>query len=503
MKHRKWNQSCRLAFLLLALCADCILTAQANPSAPSIAAIINALQTHQFDKALSLSGAALKQAPEDKRLWTLRGMAYSGKNEQSSAMKAFDHALALDRNYLPALEGAAQIKFQAGSSAAKPLIYRILDQRPGDPTSYGMLGFLEYRENNCPQAISDFEKASQALANQPNGLGAYASCLATVGRYDDSIPVFQQALNLAPDDHRLRSNLAIAQWKANRNADALATLQPIIDSPSADENTLMLAADIHESDNDTAQAVTLLRKAILANPHAVDPYLDFAAISFDHASMQVGIDILNAGLTQLPQEGRLYLARGILYAQLGQSAEASSDFETANRLDPNLSFTGVAEGLVQSQEHKSAEALNTFRAAAQAHPKDALAQYLFAEALSQQGKAEGNPEYKEAVAAAERASRLDPHMVAAHDLLATLYLQNGRAEMAVKESRAALAADPKDQQAIYHLILALRKTNDKDQIPALLKQLADLRAAAKSEGAQKKRYKLEEMPASSPSASQN
>jgi tetratricopeptide (TPR) repeat protein len=216
--------------------------------------------------------------------------------------------------------------------------------------------------------------------------------------------------------------------------------------------------------------------------------------------MQVGIDILNAGLTQLPREARLYLARGILYAQLGQFREAASDFDTANQLEPNLSFTGVAEGLVESQEHKSSEALSTFRAAAKAHPDDALAQYLLAEALSQQGTAEGTPEYKESVAAAERAARLNPHMVAAHDLLATLYLQNSRVEMAVKESRAALAADPKDQQAIYHLILALRKTSEKDQVPALLKQLADLRAAAKTEGTQKNRYRLEEMPASSPLA---
>ncbi|QNI32579.1 tetratricopeptide repeat protein [Alloacidobacterium dinghuense] len=487
--------------LLLLICSLLPIAHAISQTSP-VGPIVHALQNHQFDEALTLSDSALKQAPEDKRLWTLQGMAYSGKNEPASALKAFEHALTLDSSYLPALEGAAQIEFQAGSPKAKAFALQILAQRPTDPTSHAMLGFLEYREKNCTDAVSDFERGSQALANQPNGLGAYAACLAMLSRYDESIPVFQQALNLQPDSQRIRLNLAIAQWKANRASDALATLQPALDSSPPEENALLLAANIDESTNDTSHAVQLLRKAILANTKNVDAYLNFASISFDHASMQVGIDILNAGLTQLPKEARLYVARGVLHAQLGQFSNAASDFETANRLDPNLSFTGVAEGLVESQEHKSSEALSTFRAAAKAHPDDALTQYLLAEALSQQGQTEGTPEYKEAVTAAERAAKLDPHMVTAHDLLATLYLQNGQTQFAVRESRAALAIDPKDQQAIYHLILALRKTDEKDQVPALLKQLTDLRTAAQTEGTQKKRYQLEEIPASSPATSQ-
>jgi tetratricopeptide (TPR) repeat protein len=203
---------------------------------------------------------------------------------------------------------------------------------------------------------------------------------------------------------------------------------------------------------------------------------------------------VNAGLTQLPRESRLYLARGVLLAQMGKTQVALADFETASRLNPGLSFVGVAEGLAQSQEHQTGEALNSFRAAAKAHPDDALTHYLLAEALSQQGKGQGTPEYREEVAAAQRAALLDPGMVVAHDLLATIYLQSGRSDLAAKESRTALAVDPNDQQAVYHLILALRKSKEKDQIPSLLKQLSALRAAEQTEGAQKRRYKLEEMP---------
>ena len=245
--------------------------------------------------------------------------------------------------------------------------------------------------------------------------------------------------------------------------------------------------------NDTQHAIDLLRRAILSDPKNVDAYLDFANLSYDHASMQIGIDILNAGIGQLPNEARLYLVRGILYTQLGKFDEAEEDFGTANRLDPGLSVLGAVQGLAESQQHKSIEALAAFRAAARAQPTDALTQYLLAEALSQESPREGNSDDAEEVAAAKRACDLDPSMVAAHDLLATIYLRDGQTSLAIEQSNAALAVDPKDQQAIFHLVLGLRRTGQKDQISALLKQLAALRNAAQSEAAHTKRYQLQEI----------
>jgi tetratricopeptide (TPR) repeat protein len=459
----------------------------------SVSTVVDALRGQDFDGALRLSRAALKQTPRDQRLWTLRGMAFAGKGSQAEALSAFQHALKVEPAYLPALEGAAQIEYNREDPAAKQLLERILVQRPDDPTTHAMLGYLEYRKQDCALAITHFEASMPVLASQPNGLGAYGACLVVLDRYAAAVPLFQQARALAPENEKLRLNLAVSQWRADHPEDALSTLQPALSSSPIDVSAALLAADIHESINDTPKAVELLRNAILADSTNVDAYLEFASLSASHASMQVGIDMVNAGLTQLPKESRLYLARGVLLAQIGKTQEAIADFETANRLNPGLSFVGVAEGLAQSQEHQTGVALNNFRAAAKTQPDDALTQYLLAEALSQQGKGQDTPEYREEVAAAQRAALLDPHMVAAHDLLATIYLQSGRSDLAAKESRAALAVDAKDQQAVYHLILALRKTEEKDQIPDLLKRLTALRAAEQMEWEHKRRYKLEEM----------
>jgi len=227
----------------------------------------------------------------------------------------------------------------------------------------------------------------------------------------------------------------------------------------------------------------MLRKAILANPKIPDAYLQFAYLTYQHGSPKIGIDILNAGLTQLPREARLYLVRGIFLCQMGEFTKAIDDFQTANRLDPRLSYVDVAKGIVESQVHKPTEALAQFRTAAKEHPNDALTLCLLAEAISQEEK----PDLAEEIEAASRAVQLDPKLVAARDLLAGIYLQAGDKQRAIKQSEAALATDSKDQQALYHLILALRETERKGEIPALMKRMSELREADKAEDSPQKR----------------
>jgi tetratricopeptide (TPR) repeat protein len=379
-------------------------------------------------------------------------------------------------NYLPALEGAAQSEFQLGNDAAKPLLLRVLAQIPEDPISNEMLAVLEFRKGNCNDAVDHFEKAATVIASKPAALTEYGWCLDKLSKNEEALRVFAHVLTLDPTKPEARYNLALAQSNSHQDEEALATLQPLIEASPGDQTALALTAKILESKGDTPDSVEMLRRAILANPKNVDVYLQFAMLSFEHASPKVGIDILDAGLTELPNEPRLYLARGVLLTQLGEFSQAADDFEKASRIDPQLSFLNVAEGLVKSQQHMSAEALAKFRAAVIAHPNDALAQYLLAEALQELGKPEGSPEYREEMGAASRAVKLDPNLFAAHDLLSSIYLENGHPDLSIEHSRTALRLDPDDQQAVYHLILALRKTGQKDQVQVFMKRLVELRA---------------------------
>ena len=93
---------------------------------------------------------------------------------------------------------------------------------------------------------------------------------------------------------------------------------------------------------------------------------------------------------------------------------------------------------------------------------------------------------------AKKAVELRPTLGAAHDVLAKLYLKTGQYSESAAQCRKAIEIDPKDQSAVYHLIQALRKTDEKTEIPELLNRLALLRQQATNNEREQYRYKLVE-----------
>jgi tetratricopeptide (TPR) repeat protein len=253
-----------------------------------------------------------------------------------------------------------------------------------------------------------------------------------------------------------------------------------------------LAAAAYEADQNTPEAVRALRQAIVSNPHDVNLYIDFANISLDHQSFQVGVDMINAGLRAEPKAAPLYVARGILHVQLAQYDEAEADFEKADALDPRQAIGSAAEGLVAVQENDPEQALAKVRAKLIKAPNDAFLHYLKAEIISQRGPDPGSAEFREAMTAAKKAVELRPSLGAARDILAKLYIQQGENAAAIEQCRKALNTDPKDQTALYHLIQAQRKSGQTSDLPELLKQLAALREESTKEESERNRYKLVE-----------
>ncbi len=334
--------------------------------------------------------------------------------------------------------------------------------RPDNPTAHAMLAVLQYRKKDYAHAAENFGQCGAALSSQPVALAQYGISLARLKRYDEAVPILQRALSLQPYAPGTRYNLALVQWQAGHPQDAAETLSPLLENAPAGGDPVGLGVQVYESAGNTPAAVELRRKAIQANPKDPANYLAFAMLSYDHGSFQAGVDMVDAGLTQIPNNAQLYLTRGILLSELAQFDKAMADFEHADQLDQHLSLTSTAKGLVHSQEHDLKAAVASFRAEVKQHPNDALTQYLLAEALMEQGPAVGSPGYQKGLAAANRAVRLDPKLAQAHDLLTTAYLRAGKTDLAMEHSRAALQSDPQDQSAVYHLILALRKTDHKD-----------------------------------------
>lgn len=469
-----------------------ILLSDGPAQVDNSAAIGSALQSKDFDHALELLKPALRQTPESDILWTMQGVALSGKGQNKEALASFRHALKIAPDNVRALEGAVQIEYEAGNPSAIPLLKRMLRLRPNDETSHGMLAVLSYQQGDCPTAVDHFAKAGSLLQSQLPALHAYATCLVKLKKLDQAVEVFEKALALNPQDAQERRLLASVQVMAHKPQDAVATLTPLLANDSVDANTLEVASAAYEDTHDTDKAVDTLRRAILLDPKNVDLYLDFAAISATHQSFQVGINVVNEGIQLQPSAAPLYFARGVLYVQLAEYDKAQADFETAYQLDPTQSLSTAAQGLAAAQQNDLDRALASVQNKLAKKPHDPILLYVQADVLSQKGAETGSPEFGTAMRSAEEAVALRPTLGPARAVLAKLYLQSGKYADAATQCRKALEIDPKDQTSLYHLIQALRKSGKTGEIPELLKRLALLRQDATKEEREQYRYKLVE-----------
>lgn len=481
-----FRQHCA-GLLVLWSCALALAQAPAGGLAPVKAA----LQRKDFNSALQLLDSRLKISPKSPQLWTLRGLAYYGERDEKKALASFEQALKYAPDYLPALEGSAKIEYDAESQRAPQLLQHILRLKPGDQTSHAMLGALAFKRGDCGQAIPHFEQSGALLDTQPLAIQEYAACLMKANQMEKAIAACARLVESRPEDADSRRNLATVQIAAHQPQAALQTLEPLL-AKDPDVATMRLATAAYEDNKDTPNAVKTLREAIVKNPRDVGLYVDFANLAMDHQSFQAGIEMINAGLALEPNSAPLYLTRGVLYVQLAEYDKAEADFDKSEQLNPHQSASAAAYSLmVEERDQKDPDqALATVRSKLVKRPADPYLLYLQAAIVADKAPDPGSAEFRQAVQSAKKAVAGRPSFCAAYDVLAKLYESSNQFELSTEQSRTALRCDPQDQTALYHLIQTLRKSDDKSEIPDLLKRLAKARHDAAREEAEHNRYKL-------------
>jgi tetratricopeptide (TPR) repeat protein len=470
----------------------------AMASKESIVAIEASIRSQAYDQALQQASAALTGAPKDYRLWTLKGIVFSIQGNDQESLRAFDRALAMAPDYSAALKGEVQIYAKTQDKRAIPLLERILKTEPKDETAHEMLALMEQTQGDCAAADEHFGFIVDAIEKHPRSLAAYGSCLVQTGHPEKAVPVFQQLVAALPEQTFAKYDLAVVLVETKQNQAAIDTLEPLLTAGNADPDLLSLAADAYEASGNTPKAVALQRQAIVLDPRNAAYYTSFAAICLDHDSFQVGVDMIDAGLKYISNDPSLYLSRGLLYAQMAQYDKAEADFKTAERLDAKQSISAYALDLAELEKNNSEGALAQIRAQLKLHPESALLHYLLAKQLSSQmsnSSAEAASKVSdEAQQAALQAVKLKPDMTEARDLLATMYTDSAQYGLAIEQCRLALQTNPGDQTAIYHLIVALRHAGSEEQraeIPALVKRLAELQKVSRQQETDRKRFKLE------------
>ncbi|MCC6537460.1 MAG: tetratricopeptide repeat protein [Bryobacterales bacterium] len=452
-----------------------LLIAIALPAlAADISAIRELIRTGRFTEAAAACDRDLRAAPGNPALLTLKGLALRGAGDRTGSLAAFRAA---GPRYLPALQAAAQIEYEAKDPRARQTLESIVQLDPANPTAHAMLADLAFTAGDCPRALAHLPKSpASPLSRWRTGV-----CLFQTERWREAAAEFAALLKVR-EHAPTRFNLALSLWRAGDPAATLAALQPL---PSPDADALSLQAAALRARGDVPGALALLQRGVADYPRDERLLVELAALCLDQNAVELGIRVLEAGVGAMPQSARLLTALGVLHVRAGQAERAQSTFEQAARFAPEsgLGQTGVA--MLMLQMGLAAEAAAHLRALPAEAP---LVRLTLARALSQMNP----PDNAAAIKTLRELLARDPKQAAAHGLLGKLLAQTNQPAAAIAELEQALALDPQDRASAHQLLLLYRRAGRPTDAARAARLVRDSLVREKSAEAAAERYRLSE-----------
>jgi tetratricopeptide (TPR) repeat protein len=283
---------------------------------------------------------------------------------------------------------------------------------------------------------------SEAMAMAPADTRvalAVGSCYYGMGRVDDAIRIWSQALNVArsPD---LLFNLGIAYRSKSLFAQAILSFEEVVNSNPASPpfDALFQLADTYVKANDNVKGVEAYKRLTAAFPNSAPAWNDYGNLLVGTGQSAAAINAYRAGLRAAPNDADLAFNLGRAQEHAGDAVGAIASYEAAVRTDPTLSEAWNNLGVLYDRLGQKDKSLAAFQHASQARATFVNGHFNYGVAQLRLGHT------AEAIAALETTTRLDPTIPDAFSMLGEAYLRAGRTSDAMTAYKRAQQLAPKD-----------------------------------------------------------
>lgn len=350
-------------------------------------------------------------------------------------------------------------------------IGRYLDEAPDDAYGYYRRGMIYFRMESFEDALADFQ---QYATLAPQALEAYEQqflCFLQLQRYEEAAQVGRTAVDLQPGNYRLQYNFAFAELLCGRLDTALAGFHRAMEGePLGDELPLRvhLALSEHaplpvriswfrteaEKQGIAATMVQgLLAEAYLeAEEYEQALAITRAVLAYDNTlpfgyllgvkalclleRYPEALDVADRGVSVLPDDGRIRLARSLVLRDMGRPEDALAELERAQVQLPGDAEVVRQQALVYGSIGEFGHAVRLLDVALRMDADNPEAHFWLAYFQVHLKR------YRPALLAAERLLALVPELPEGRLMRGAALRGLGRHEEAEEEFRQAQAGDP-------------------------------------------------------------
>ena len=483
--------------------------------APALASYADLLaEQGKRAEAVRLVDSALALAPDDARIWNLKGSLAHGGGDRGAARAAYAKALALDPSHIDARIARASLLIELGRlDEAEQDIATLKKIAPAEPrANYIRAVYLAQRGDRdgareaLNQTTSALDVVPREVLKQRAPLLLLVGGLAHYGlaQQEKARSYLEDYLRMYPGHAGARKVLGSALLAQQDYQAAISVLEPVAKGRAGDPQAYTLLAAALMGRRQYSSANHYLELALRASGDAPGVRAELGLSLLGAGQADAALDHLQQAFKKDPGQGRAGVALAVLNLKRGQAKQAVEVMEAVTRREPRnvsaqnllgLARAGAGDLKGSRAAYEKAIALDKGFAPAQLNlarldvtegdharararleglikdrPKDTEAMIDLAEVEEAVGRREDAIRWLEKARAASRLNLL------ASTRLVDVYVRNGEPDKALAVAKEGEAADPENLSALAALARAYIALGDEKAARPLLNRMARLAA---------------------------
>jgi tetratricopeptide (TPR) repeat protein len=313
-------------------------------------------------------------------------------------------------------------------------------------------------------AIAHFKEALRLNPMSPDALNNLGIAFASIDRHDDALKCFEGAIAMKPDSAPTQTSLGLALARLGRTDEALTHYREALrlnpDYPEAHTSLGSLLASLERHD----EAIVEFRAALALNPRMLQTHTNLGLALDAKGQHEAAIESFRASLALDPNQPEVHAYLGDVLSSVGRSDEAASHYARVTELDSGNVERNLAIARALLQQGRLNPAIDALKRIVAADPNNVDARIELGGALAARGEVDA------ALLHLEAGAKSRPGDVETLMKLGLAYDTLGQTERAIEKYRAAISLDPKIVGAHNRLAYALTTARKPDEAIAQFKE---------------------------------
>lgn len=322
-------------------------------------------------------------------------------------------------------------------------------QKAAEPDGPRQRALAFEQQGNYPEAEIEWRAFLKTHPSNPEPYAHLGLLEARQEHFKEAVPLYRKALALNPAVPGLRLDLGLALFKAGDMKEAIQTFQPLLKSqpPSSPEmqRLTILLGMAHYALGEFAAAIPYLKQAAVRDPQNLGLRLSLAHSCMWSKQYQCVLDTYHEILLLNAESAEADMLAGEALDELKDHRAAINQFRAAVQANPKEPDVHFGLGYLLWTQRQYEEAVSEFQAELANNPNHVQAMIYMADAQMQLSHLDA------AQALFEKALRIDAKSELAHLDLGIVYAGEGRQDDAVREMKEAERLSPEDVNVHWRL----------------------------------------------------